>query len=105
MKKLVLVIMLLFLSGVFVLSCSDNVSDNNGSNVSDVNPAGIWWGFFPINEDIPPSDWDSFEWDFGDDSALSSEESPTHKYQHPGVYVVRLSVIDGVEGLAMVLKR
>jgi len=36
----------------------------------------------------------SFEWDFGDGSARSSEEYPVHHYETPGVYTVWLWVRD-----------
>lgn len=32
----------------------------------------------------------AYEWDFGDGSPRSTESSPTHKYQNPGVYTVKL---------------
>ncbi|MBX3103010.1 MAG: gliding motility-associated C-terminal domain-containing protein [Bacteroidetes bacterium] len=35
------------------------------------------------------SDW---EWDFGDGSPVVFEEHPTHEYEHPGTYFVKLKV-------------
>ncbi|NJO03538.1 MAG: T9SS type A sorting domain-containing protein [Bacteroidia bacterium] len=35
------------------------------------------------------ADAQSFSWDFGDNQ-ISTEESPTHVFQNPGIYVVRL---------------
>ena len=36
----------------------------------------------------------TFEWDFGDNSPISREESPTHVYPNLGTYVVKLKAID-----------
>ena len=35
---------------------------------------------------------DTWEWDFGDGSPLSSERNPTHIYAAPGTYTIRLTV-------------
>ncbi|MCW5517232.1 PKD domain-containing protein [Muriicola sp. Z0-33] len=40
----------------------------------------------------------SYLWDFGDDSATSSEENPTHTFANAGTYEVTLTVAD-IEGL------
>ena len=42
----------------------------------------------------PESDAMTWEWDFGDDSAHSSQESPVHTYSEPGVYEAVLTVTD-----------
>ncbi len=39
------------------------------------------------------TDADQYIWDFGDDSELSDEVSPTHQYQTPGSYDVSLTAI------------
>jgi glucose/arabinose dehydrogenase/PKD repeat protein len=46
--------------------------------------------------DSSDSDGDelTYEWDFGDGSAHSSEPDPEHTYQDPGVYTARLRVTD-----------
>ena len=36
-----------------------------------------------------------WEWDFGDGSALSYEQNPTHEYSDPGIYTVILTVGNG----------
>lgn len=36
----------------------------------------------------------TFEWDFGDGSAKSTEREPTHVYNEPGDYIVTLKVQD-----------
>lgn len=41
---------------------------------------------------------ESYDWDFGDGSAHSTEENPTHEYTSPGVYTVVLTVEDYDEG-------
>ena len=41
----------------------------------------------------------TFEWDFGDGSAVSAEENPVHVYTDPGTYLVFLKVTD-IEGLS-----
>ena len=33
----------------------------------------------------------TYEWDFGDGSDLSTQATPTHRYEHPGVYSIRLT--------------
>lgn len=33
----------------------------------------------------------TYEWDFGDGTALSTEATPTHRYEQPGVYRIRLT--------------
>ena len=35
---------------------------------------------------------DTWEWDFGDNSALSNNQNPQHTYQDPGTYTVELTV-------------
>lgn len=38
-----------------------------------------------------------FSWDFGDNSAYSTDQNPTHVYTYPGTYTVTLSVTSGGE--------
>jgi PKD repeat protein len=38
------------------------------------------------------TDADTYEWDFGDDSPVSTEENPTHQYDENGDYTVTLTV-------------
>jgi PKD repeat protein len=49
-------------------------------------PTGIQVTFTNTSENAT-----TFSWDFGDGSALSTEESPTHVYDLPGTYTVELS--------------
>lgn len=37
----------------------------------------------------------SYQWDFGDDSPINSEENPSHAYETAGTYTVTLTVDDG----------
>ncbi|MFX0075102.1 MAG: NosD domain-containing protein, partial [Candidatus Hermodarchaeota archaeon] len=46
----------------------------------------------------------TFQWNFGDDTANSTEKNPTHRYTSPGIYTVILTVIDS-DGDSDVLKR
>jgi len=56
---------------------SFSASDVGGQNVSFTNNS---------------TNGDSYSWDFGDGSALSTEESPSHWYKKDTVYTVELSV-------------
>ncbi len=40
----------------------------------------------------------TYEWNFGDDSDISTEQNPTHTYAEEGVYTVELTVTDTVTG-------
>ncbi|MDH5374231.1 MAG: ABC transporter substrate-binding protein [Candidatus Bathyarchaeota archaeon] len=42
----------------------------------------------------------SFEWDFGDGTATSSERTPTHDYTSAGTYTATITVTDGAEATA-----
>jgi glucose/arabinose dehydrogenase/PKD repeat protein len=43
----------------------------------------------------PDGDALSYDWDFGDGSAHSSQRRPTHRYNAPGTFTARLTVSDG----------
>jgi len=36
----------------------------------------------------------SFSWNFGDEYSVSTEQNPTHTFDHTGVYTVTLTVTD-----------
>jgi PKD repeat protein len=44
----------------------------------------------------------TYEWDFGDDSAIVTDMSPTHVYTATGVYTVTLTVTNEVGSSAIV---
>jgi PKD repeat protein len=75
-------------------------SEPNQPPISD--PGGPYGGFagqevtFDGSNSSDPEDGGvtSYDWDFGDDSAGSTEESPTHVYTEKGTYDVRLTVLD-----------
>ncbi|MBE2317690.1 PKD domain-containing protein [Solirubrobacter sp. CPCC 204708] len=46
----------------------------------------------------PNKDTVSYEWDFDDDSAKSTKQSPVHTYTQPGTYDVTVKVTDGKGG-------
>ncbi len=50
--------------------------------------------FAPENGDVVAPEGTTYQWDFGDE-AQSSEPTPTHEYQRPGDYPVRLEVSGG----------
>jgi PKD repeat protein len=61
--------------------------------------ADILSGFVPLTvqftdlSDYIPTSW---EWDFGDETALSSEQNPEHIYETPGTYTVTLTATNAV---------
>jgi PKD repeat protein len=67
------------------------------SSVS-ADPTG---GFAPLEVDLgveasdPDGDELTYEWDFGDGSEGSTEQSPTHTYTEPGEYEAEVTVSDG----------
>lgn len=45
-----------------------------------------------------------YEWDFGDQSAKSNEQNPTHQYKQPGTYTVTLTVRGAKESATSTVK-
>jgi len=86
-------------------TCSDDgdVTINNGESdvwvgklisqpIVDFS-AQILSGFPPLTTkfyDLSKNNPISWEWDFGDGSAIATEHEPTHTYTHPGGYTVTL---------------
>ncbi len=92
MKKSFLIIACLLILGFFIISCSDNGSDEN-RNAVDQSAAGIWWGDFDTV--VPFGEWSSYEWNFGDGTpSIVDEEEPVHKYDNPGIYAATLTFKD-----------
>jgi len=70
----------------------------------DYDPASMVASFTTVEDnqcDILNADFtnttllgDTYEWDFGDGSAISNIENPTHTYTSPGDYIVTLNVSD-----------
>jgi len=62
-------------------------ADFVGDPISDNNCAPLTVQFTDKSE----GEIDKWEWDFGD-GVTSTQQSPSHTYQHPGVYTVSLTV-------------
>ncbi len=83
-----------------VARCADGNSCQSGSYEFGIIPKPLARFGVPekvcLEEGFTPSNSschaDSFEWDFGDGSPISTEESPTHPYASTGEYTVTLTV-------------
>jgi len=96
------------------------VTDNSGEGDVDVTavvfgignlpPSADADGPYPGEVDVPVSfdgsgseDLDgmivSYEWDFGDETMLATEQSPDHPYDEAGAYFVTLTVTDNMDAV------
>lgn len=87
--------------GVFeVILTVENAFGENTLSISDfVKVEDVPEANFSFDTDDYTTDFSNnsigatnFEWDFGDNSALSTEENPTHIYSENGIYTVTLTV-------------
>src|ERR687895_149896 len=60
----------------------------------DTGPAPLEVSFSSEGSDDPDGDDLTYEWNFGDGTPVSNEPNPTHSFDEPGQYTVRLLVTD-----------
>lgn len=63
----------------------------------DVPDQGEFWSL-TINMIFAGADAETIEWDFGDESPISTEWNPSHTYSEPGNYIVTQTVWNSFEG-------
>ena len=68
-------------------------------HAEEIEPAdqGEFWAL-KINFVFAGSDAETIEWDFGDNSPVSTEWNPSHTYDEPGDYIVTQTVWNSFEG-------
>src|SRR5262245_7281827 len=77
------------------------VDENRPPAVDEISASPtIGFGPLPVEFDVTASDPDegdtlSYSWDFGDGSAPSTAEDPSHTYTAPGEYEAEVTVSDG----------
>jgi PKD repeat protein len=111
MKKIVVIssVLLIGLSTLLV-QCKKNTLALNGSASS----AEFTYKIIPLQDSLPFPYLVSFtniseesllyQWDFGDNTALSSEKNPKHLYTAGGEYIVKLITV-GTNGNSTITKR
>ncbi len=111
MKKIVIIfsVLLIALSSVLV-QCKKNNLELNGS----ASEAEFTYQVIPLQDSLPFAYTVSFtsaskealqyQWDFGDNTALSSEKNPKHQYSVGGEYIVKLITV-GTNGNSTISKR
>lgn len=94
MKKIVKLsaAMLLLLGVVFISSCKKDKDKEVMASFTYVQDAG---NFLKVNFTNESQNFESVSWDFGDGSALSTEENPVHLYAAAGSYVVTITAKSG----------
>lgn len=60
------------------------------SHLNGTAPLEVKFRVRNASENSPES---SYQWDFGDDSPISREQSPLHSFKDPGIYAVLLKVV------------
>jgi PKD repeat protein len=85
---------------VFVIGCEldkipDDVGGGSGTVIAgfDITNGGCYAPCQVVftNNSV---DATSFEWDFGDSTPISTQPNPTHTYELPGDYIVKLTAIN-----------
>ena len=111
MKKFATISSFLLLAlGVSLVQCKKNIKELNGS----ASKADFTFTVASAKDTLPFAYTVSFtnasdegilyQWDFGDNTALSSEKNPTHKYASGGEYTVKLISV-GTNGNNTITKR
>ena len=111
MKKIVSISSVLIIAlGSFLVQCKKNTLGLNGS----ASTANFTFQVRALQDTLPfaytviftnASDESlQYQWDFGDNSSLSSQKNPTHQYAAGGEYSVRLTTV-GTNGNNTITKR
>lgn len=98
---------LLIIPTIFILSCKKD-------NHEEVLPLSINADFTAIDTLYSQEEWIEFEntgdsvakcyWDFGDGNT-STQRNPRHFYYHPGIYKVKLKIVDKYENNDSIIKQ
>jgi PKD domain len=111
MKKIILIPSILLIAfSVILVQCKKNDLELNGS----ASVADFTFQVTPLQDTLPfaynvtftyaGEEGLQFQWDFGDNTALSSQRNPVHKYLTGGEYVVKLTSV-GTNGNNTTTKR
>lgn len=88
-----------FFSVMLAISCKDEETKPTQDVISGFTFEVDANDFKTVNFTNASSNFSKVEWDFGDGSAVSTEESPSHTYTETGTFTVTLTAtsIDGTE--------
>ena len=111
MKKIIKLSSLFLIAlGLFLVQCKKDIASLNGTEskaeftflikpLQDTLPFAYEVKFTNVSEAAT-----QYQWDFGDNTPLSAEKNPTHKYVVGGDYAVRLTSV-GTNGNNTITKR